>query len=255
MMQKAVNTKFNLTFGKSAIVTGTSRGIGKEIAIQLLENNVNVFGISRTNPKNKIVHSKYKHLTFDLNNHVEIIYNIKKILKGTDIHILVNNAGISIENINEINKDVINFKKTLDINLISPFILMSLICEHQRKKKIKGKIINISSIGGILGFPNNPAYQASKSGLLGLTRAFARDYGKFEINCNAILPGYFKTEMNKKSYNNRKKRNERSNLSILNRWGELSELISVITFLCSMQSSYITGQEIIIDGGLASKGL
>ena len=77
------------------------------------------------------------------------------------------------------------------------------------KRKEGGTIINISSIGGELGFPNNPAYISSKSALIGLTRSFARDYGKYNINCNAVLPGYFKTDMNKKSLNNRSKRNKK----------------------------------------------
>ncbi len=123
------------------------------------------------------------------------------------------------------------------------------------KSKISGTIINISSIGGELGFPNNPAYISSKSALIGLTRSFARDYGKYKINCNAVLPGYFKTDMNKKSLNNKSKRIQREKLTMLGRWGELSELIGVVLFLSSQGAKYITGQKIIVDGGIVSKGL
>ena len=106
-----------------------------------------------------------------------------------------------------------------------------------------------------MGFPNNPAYISSKSGLIGLTRSFARDYGKFKINCNAVLPGYFKTDMNKKSLNNKKKRIQREDLTMLGRWGEIEELVGTVLFLASNSAKYITGQKIIVDGGIAAKGL
>ena len=123
------------------------------------------------------------------------------------------------------------------------------------KRKKGGTIINISSIGGELGFPNNPAYISYKSALMGLTRSFARVYGKYNIICNAVLPGYFKTDMNKKSLNNKSKRIKRENLTMLGRWGELNELVGVILFLATKNAKYITGQKIIVDGGIVSKGL
>ena len=140
-------------------------------------------------------------------------------------------------------------------NLKAPFIISSLLAESLKKNKNGGTIINISSIGGALGFPNNPAYISSKSGLIGLTNSFARDYGKYNINVNAVLPGYFNTDMNKKSYNNKKKRKTRSDLTMLTRWGQLPELIGTIIFLATDEAKYITGQKIIVDGGIVSKGL
>ena len=124
-----------------------------------------------------------------------------------------------------------------------------------KKNKNGGTIINVSSIGAELGFPNNPAYISSKSGLVGLTKSFARDYGKFNINVNAVLPGYFNTDMNKKSYNNKSKRNKRSSLTMLSRWGKMNELVGTIIFLATNEAKYITGQKIIVDGGIVSKGL
>ena len=124
-----------------------------------------------------------------------------------------------------------------------------------KKNKRGGSIINIASIGGELGFPNNPSYISSKSALIGLTRSFARDYGKSKINCNAILPGYFKTDMNKKIINNKKKKVQRENLTMLGRWGEIEELVGTVLFLSSDSAKYITGQKIIVDGGIVAKGL
>ena len=143
----------------------------------------------------------------------------------------------------------------MQINLTAAYIFSNTIVKKMITKKQGGSIINISSIGGELGFPNNPAYISSKSALIGLTRSFARDYGKYNINCNAVLPGYFKTDMNKKSLNNKSKRIKRENLTMLGRWGELNELIGVILFLSTKSAKYITGQKIIVDGGIVSKGL
>ena len=131
---------------------------------------------------------------------------------------------------------------------------MSTLCQTKKNKE-GGSIINISSIGGELGFPNNPSYISSKSALIGLTRSFARDYGKSKINCNAVLPGYFKTEINKKSLTNRKRRIQREDLTMLGRWGEIEELVGTILFLASDSAKYITGQKIIVDGGIVAKGL
>ena len=130
-----------------------------------------------------------------------------------------------------------------------------MVANKMKISKSGGTIINISSIGGELGFPNNPSYQSSKSGLNGITKSFARDYGKYNINCNSVLPGYFKTEMNKKSLSNIKKRKQRENLTMLGRWGELNELVATVLFLSSENAKYITGQKIVIDGGISSKGL
>ena len=131
-------------------------------------------------------------------------------------------------------------------------MLTSILLKNKKKTKT---IINISSIGGILGFPQNPSYQSSKAGIIGLTKSIARDFGKKGLNCNAVLPGYFKTKMNKKSYNNYKKREQRSDLTILGRWGELKELTATVMFLASDSASYITGQSIVVDGGISAKGL
>lgn len=88
-----------------------------------------------------------------------------------------------------------------------------------------------------------------------MTKSFARDYGKYNINVNAVLPGYFNTDMNKRSFNNKLKRQKRSDLTMLNRWGKMEELIGTIVFLATDEAKYITGQKIIVDGGIASKGL
>lgn len=242
---------------KIVLITGSSRGIGKEIAKKFLENGAIVIGISKDKDiKSIIKRKKYEHFFCDLNNKEDIQKTLNKITrKFKQVNILINNAGITLESSKSEIKNINNFNKTIKINLTAPYIFSSSIVKKMAMKKQGGTIINISSIGGELGFPNNPAYLSSKSALIGLTRSFARDFGKYNINCNAVLPGYFKTDMNKKSLNNRSKRIKRANLTMLGRWGELHELVGVILFLSTKEAKYITGQKIIVDGGIVSKGL
>ena len=249
--------KFNSLKNKTILITGTSRGIGRQIAKSFLENGLRVIGVSKNKNNKKIIKSKkYKHYFCDLGDEKKINELLNKIFKNDKkIDILINNAGITLENTKSISQNINNFNKTMKINLNASYLFSNFIVNKMIKSKISGTIINISSIGGELGFPNNPAYISSKSALIGLTRSFARDYGKYKINCNAVLPGYFKTDMNKKSLNNKSKRIQREKLTMLGRWGELSELIGVVLFLSSQGAKYITGQKIIVDGGIVSKGL
>ena len=249
--------KFESLKDKVVLITGTSRGIGRKVAETFLNNASTVIGISRKNNKQKIIKNKnYAHFFCDLNNDKEIYNTISLINKNyTKIDVLINNAGVTKENTNSITKNVESFNKTIKINLTAAYIFSMMFVDKIKKNKKSGSIINIASIGGELGFPNNPSYIASKSALIGLTRSFARDYGKSKINCNAILPGYFKTDMNKKSLNNKKKRVQREDLTMLGRWGEIEELVGTVLFLASDSAKYITGQKIIVDGGIVAKGL
>ena len=116
-------------------------------------------------------------------------------------------------------------------------------------KRRRGSIINITSINAELGFPRNPAYNASKGGLKMLGKAFAKDWSKFGIRTNNIGPGYIRTEMTSKRFTNKKYRLERQNQTLLGRWGETDDIIGPCIFLASDASSYITGQDLYVDGG------
>ena len=247
--------KFFSVKNKVILITGTSRGIGKSLSLAFLNLGAIVIGISKK--KNYAIKNKnYYHFACNLENPDKINTTIIKALKiRNKIDVLINNAGITKENEKNIKKNFKTFDKTLKINLSAPYHISLLVINALKKNKNGGTIINISSIGGELGFPNNPAYISSKTGLIGLTKSFARDYGRFNINVNAVLPGYFNTDMNKKSFNNRFKKKKRENLTMLNRWGKMDELVGTIIFLATDQAKYITGQKIIIDGGIVSKGL
>ena len=248
--------QFNSLKNKLIIITGTSRGIGRSLAEAFLKNGSKVIGISKIKKKNLIKNKKYQHFFCDLSKAEEIYKTFDLISKkNKSIDVLINNAGITKENVVSIKKNIDYFNETLKINLTAAYLFSILSVKKMQKNKYGGTIVNISSIGGELGFPNNPAYIASKTALIGLTRSFARDYGKMKINCNAVLPGYFKTDMNKKSLNNSKKKKIRENLTMLGRWGEIEELVGTVLFLSSSSAKYITGQKIIVDCGISAKGL
>ena len=135
-----------------------------------------------------------------------------------------------------------------------PFLLSKEIGKLMKKEK-SGVIINITSINSELGFPDNPAYSAFKGALKQLTKSLALDLGKFGIRVNNVGPGYFRTQMTKKSWENSKLRKERTDRTILKRWGVPKDLAGIIIFLSSDSSSYVTGQDFYIDGGWLAKGL
>ena len=123
------------------------------------------------------------------------------------------------------------------------------------KKKIKGSIINVTSIGAKIGFPNNPAYTASKGAVSNMTKSMAVDLGTFGIRVNNLEPGYTKTKMNQKSWSNKKQNKLRANRTMLLRWALPREYVGPAIFLASQASSYVTGSDLVVDGGWINKGL
>jgi NAD(P)-dependent dehydrogenase (short-subunit alcohol dehydrogenase family) len=230
---------------KTCIVTGAGRGIGYEIAKSLSNAGAIVTGVD--------IFFKEKNCNFskeivDLSKSKEIISFCNKFNK---LDVLINCAGITLQSEQEYNLD--DWNKTLNINLTAPFLLTKLF-KSILKESNSPSVINISSLNGKLAFPNNPAYVASKTGLDGLTRSFALDYGRLGIRVNSIAPGYIKTNMTGDSWNNIEKRKKRESRTMLGRWGTPEDIASTALFLASDASKYITGQTIYVDGGWSSKG-
>jgi len=246
---------------KISIVTGASRGNGKSIAEALLRagSTVILIDISKKELSKTVKEFQNENLkAFEFfcditkkKERSELLKYIKKDFGKLDI--LVNNAGITLSE-SSLTYSEISWEKTYDVNLKAPFFL-SQECVKLMKKNNSGVIINITSINAELAFPNNPSYQASKAGLKQLTKSMALDFGKFGIRVNNIGPGYFKTSMTNKSWKNLKRRKIISDNTILNRWGVPKDLEGTIIFLSSDASSYITGQDIYIDGGWTAKGI
>jgi NAD(P)-dependent dehydrogenase (short-subunit alcohol dehydrogenase family) len=232
---------------KNAIVTGAAHGNGKAIANALSNAGCNVIGVD-------IFPCKEPYYKCDLNNTNEIHDIVQKI--KTDykhIDILVNNAGVSYSNDDSELKNykLMNWQRTLNINVTAPFMLVQGLYDVMEN----GSIINITSLNAELAFPNNPAYIASKGALKQLTKSFAMDLAKYNTRVNNIGPGYFHTNMTDKSYNDPKLHNQRKERTLLKRWGIPEDLSGLVIFLASEASSYITGQDFYIDGGWLIKGL
>ena len=142
----------------------------------------------------------------------------------------------------------------MNLNLVVPYILS----EKLKKKLLKSKnpsIINVCSINSYQAFPNNPGYVSSKGGLLSLTRALALDYGSYKNKVNSISPGYIRTSMTTKSYNKKVENKKRLSRMVIKRWGKPEDIVGIVEYLISSKSSYVTGQDFVVDGGWLSKGL
>ena len=249
-MSSYVEKLFSLN-GKVALITGGSKGIGAEIAFSLLKSGANIVCVSRS--KNTIKKElKDYYMQCDISDTVQfnkVCKYVNELYGGIDI--LVNAAGITLKSDDSSDKfDV--FNKTLNVNLTSVYQCCELASNFMKNG---GSIINITSIGSMLGFPSNPSYVASKGGVRMLTKALAEDFSSRGIRVNNIVPGYIKTGMTLKSFKDKELYNERLNRMIIKRWGSVEDITGAAIFLASNSSSYVTGTDVIIDGGWTAKGM
>ena len=240
--------------GKTALITGASRGIGRAIAVKFAENNANLIlnatkleNLKTTEELIKNYNIEYLLVEGDVSNdnHVKEMVN-RSFEKFSSIDILVNNAGITRDNlIFRIKED--DWDKVLNINLKGSFLMCKAIARKMIKKKY-GKIINITSVVGQMGNQGQSNYVSSKAGLIGLTKALAREFASRNINVNAIAPGFIESEMTK---NAEGKILEGIKSSIpLGRIGKTEDIANAALFLASSMSDYITGHVLSVNGGL-----
>ena len=242
----------NLT-GKTAIVTGSARGIGQAIAIELARYGANVVitdiipGNATVN-KIKALKRKSFFIKVDVSKKQEVENLINETLKQfKKIDILVNNAGIFQPSPSETLKEE-DWEKTININLKGYFLCAQAAGKYMLKRK-KGVIINISSVAGLKGYAQGASYCASKGGIINLTNSLAAEWGPKGIRVNSICPGIIETAMTKGMLTNKKTKQGMLMKIPLKRTGKPIDIAGAAVFLASDASSYITGTEIIIDGG------
>ena len=236
--------------GKTILITGGTHGIGKQLAKDFLKLNGKVI-CTTTNIK-KLKNKKnlsFEHL--DFNDHLSTRTFFNRIKKINKIDVLINNAGINkIDTINKIQLE--DWHKIHNVNVQGPLFLTKEVSKIMLKKGKGGKIINISSIFGVVSREKRSMYSASKSALLGLTRASALDLSKHNVLVNSVSPGFVNTSLTRKILGKKGMKNIIKEIPI-KRMATTKDISNLIIFLCSNYNSYITGQNFIIDGGVTCK--
>lgn len=245
----------SLLKGKTAIVTGAARGIGRAIAIRFAQEGANVAFTDLAIDGNareveKIINDskvKGKAYASDASNFAETEKVINEIIKdfGT-IDILVNNAGITMDTL-LMRMTEEQWDKVINVNLKSVFNFTKAVQMIMLKQR-SGSIINISSVVGISGNAGQSNYSASKAGIIGFTKSIARELGSRNIRCNAVAPGFIITEMTEKLPEDIRKQWE--DQIPLKRGGTPEDVANVVLFLASDLSSYVTGQVLGVCGGM-----
>lgn len=240
---------------KVALVAGASRGIGKAIALALQRNGATVVGIGRSAAREIDLEELSSYIQVDIGDEASFSHAVASAasFKGS-LDIYVHCAGVSLPSGADLAEEVKRFTSTISSNLVDAYRCSATAADAMDSDR-GGAIVLISSINSQLGFPGNPGYVASKGGVTALTRSLAVDLGAHNIRVNSIAPGYIKTEMTKASFDDLELRQSRLDRMILNRWGNTEDIAGVAVFLSSGEASYITGQEIIVDGGWTAKGL
>ena len=231
----------------NVFISGASRGIGSSIANYFAENNYMVIGTSRNNFKFKNKSKNLLPIKLDITSREDIKDCFESLKKDNLLpNILINNAGITADQILLKMKDD-DWDNVIATNLTGTFNLTKVFLKNMIKNK-DGRIINISSISGLMGNPGQVNYASSKSALSGFTKSLAKEVGSRNITVNCIAPGYINTDMT--SYLDMKTKNEIIKNIPLQRFGDTTDVAKLAMFLASNESSYITGQIITIDGGL-----
>jgi len=255
-MAKHIRELFDLT-GKTAIVTGGSRGIGKEMAEGLAEAGASLMLCARReewlNETLEEFHGRgfrVEGKTGDVSKAEDVQSVVDETVKTFGkIDILINNAGISWGAMPE-EMPLAQWQKVIDVNLTGCFLFAQAVGREMLKNNT-GSIINIASIAGLSSSANGPfyaGYVASKAGLIGLTRELAASWGRKGIRVNAIAPGFFHSRLADAVIDIYERQIQETN--VIPRIGEEGELKGAAVFLASDASSYITGQTIIVDGGM-----
>ncbi|MBU8772035.1 3-oxoacyl-ACP reductase FabG [Cytobacillus oceanisediminis] len=238
---------------KKAFVTGGSRGIGREIVKKLSQSGCDVFFTYNSNKEKALelindcsdFEGEVKSYFCDLSDLKSIDNLYEEIRVEGQMDYLINNAGITKDN-PLFKMDTDDFVSVLQVNLIANMY----ICKKFARQIMlsKGAIVNLSSIAGITGVAGQTNYASSKGGLIAFSKSLSKELGRLNVRVNTVAPGYIYTDMTS-PFNDQDIKEICTNIS-LKRFGNTEEVASTVLFLLSSASSYITGQTIVVDGGL-----
>ncbi len=230
---------------RKVIVTGGNRGIGKGIVLSLLENNFEVLATCRDASTFNFTHENLIVSSLDVSNRSSVeLFQTE--VDEFEPDILVNNAGITKDNL-FLRMSEEDWDSVINTNLNGIFRITKLVVKGMLKKRW-GRVINISSISGSMGNPGQTNYSASKAGVDAFTRSLAKELGSRNITVNSIAPGFIETDMTEAVLDQ-----EVIDKIPLKRAGTVEDVASLVNFLSSEESNYITGQTLVVDGGLFMK--
>ena len=240
--------------GKTAMITGAGQGIGRDIALTLAAAgadiaalDVNLEGAEATAALVRTKGRKSLALACDVSNAKDVDRCVAEAIAGREqIHFLVNNAGITRDNLLLRMTDM-EWESVVRVNLTGTFNVTRAVSRSMIKRRF-GRIVNISSVIGVMGNAGQCNYAASKAGIIGFTKAVAKELAGRNINVNAIAPGFIETAMTASLPEERKE--EMRRLIPLGRFGSGADVANVVLFLCSDLGGYVTGQVINCDGGM-----
>ncbi|MBX4261993.1 3-oxoacyl-[acyl-carrier-protein] reductase [Clostridium estertheticum] len=242
--------------GKTAVVTGASRGIGRAIALKLAKHGANVVvnyrnsvdAVQEVVKEIEALGVKVLAIQADISSYTDVENMIKKSVEEFgSIDILVNNAGITKDGLLMRMKEA-DFDSVIDINLKGAFNCTRHVAAIMLKQR-SGRIINISSVSGLTGNAGQVNYSAAKAGIIGMTKSVAREFGSRGVTCNAVAPGYIQTDMTEDL--SAKVKDTIMGTIPLKRLGRPEDVANVVAFLATDEAAYITGQVINVDGGMA----
>ena len=230
---------------RKVIVTGGNRGIGKGIVLSLLENNFKVLATCRDASTFNFTHENLIVSSLDVSDSSSVeLFQTE--VDEFEPDILVNNAGITKDNL-FLRMSEEDWDSVINTNLNGIFRITKLVVKGMLKKRW-GRVINISSISGSMGNPGQTNYSASKAGVDAFTRSLAKELGSRNITVNSIAPGFIETDMTEAVLDQ-----EVIDKIPLKRAGTVEDVASLVNFLSSEESNYITGQTLVVDGGLFMK--
>ncbi|MEM9230251.1 MAG: SDR family oxidoreductase [Pseudomonadota bacterium] len=244
--------------GATALVTGSSQGIGLALARGLAEAGAKIVLNGRTIPRLEAVADEVRQsghsveiLGFDVTDHANVAAAVDRFESGVGpIDILVNNAGMQHRSpLEDFPADA--FERLLQTNIASVFHVGQAVARHMIKRRA-GKIINIASVQSALARPGIAPYTATKGAVANLTKGMATDWARHGLQVNAIAPGYFKTPLNQALVDDPKFTEWLENRTPAGRWGTVDELVGACVFLSSGASSFVNGHTLYVDGGITA---